>query len=330
MIVTGCSSARGMLVTVPEHPDPALEDELDLRLVRALVRVADTGSFTAAAARLAVSQPALSQQVRRLEAAVGTRLLERSSRGLTLTAAGMEMVSAGRALLAAADQALARVRRVAAGPLEVRVGFVTGVPQLLLNLALAAESEVTRVLLRRLEWTTEAAAVRSGACDLALVQLPVSTEGLVVLPLLVQDRLAVFPAGHPLGERMTLQLADLAGEPIIDAASHRAFWLADPRPDGQAVRTVGPPATTVEEMLASVAAGRGMAITSLGVAEGHPRRDLCFVPIVDLEPVVVAAIWQNDGASPNRGLFVERLQELVGGAVAPAGVRILAEAGPAS
>lgn len=86
---------------------------LDLRQVGYFVAVAEERSFTAAAGRLHVSQPSLSQQVRALERQVGTDLLERSSRGALLTPAGRAFLDAARGLLADAGAAVTRARAAA-------------------------------------------------------------------------------------------------------------------------------------------------------------------------------------------------------------------------
>src|SRR5690625_2177894 len=97
---------------------------LDLRRLRHLVVLVDVGSFTAAADELGLSQPGLSSSIRRLEAEVGTVLLEREPR-VRPTSAGAELVRAARSLLAGAAQARTAVAAVAgltAG--EVRIGTV--------------------------------------------------------------------------------------------------------------------------------------------------------------------------------------------------------------
>ncbi|WP_346299946.1 LysR family transcriptional regulator, partial [Halomonas sp. BM-2019] len=87
---------------------------LDLSLLRTLVAVADTGSVTAAARRLAYTQSAVSMQLSRLEQSLGTALHERVGRGLRFTAEGERLLGHARRLLALNDEALAdmRTRRV--------------------------------------------------------------------------------------------------------------------------------------------------------------------------------------------------------------------------
>ena len=92
--------------------------DLDLRLVRYFVAVAEELHFGRAAARLYVSQPALSRQIRKLEDQVGERLLVRDSRHVALTARGERFQEDARQLLAIADrlQRPIRYRRHPGGP----------------------------------------------------------------------------------------------------------------------------------------------------------------------------------------------------------------------
>lgn len=78
--------------------------DLNLRLVRYFVAVADAGTFTKAAEQLHIATPSLSQQVRKLEVELGVSLLERDHRGARLTAAGQDFLEESRVLLAAADR----------------------------------------------------------------------------------------------------------------------------------------------------------------------------------------------------------------------------------
>ncbi|MCK5751618.1 MAG: LysR family transcriptional regulator, partial [Mycobacterium sp.] len=98
--------------------------EPDVRHLRAIVALADEGTFTAAAASLAVSQPALTRTVQHLERVVGRDLVVRTSRSTTFTDAGTDFVAAARRILADLDTLIARMR---AGS-TVRLGFAWLLP----------------------------------------------------------------------------------------------------------------------------------------------------------------------------------------------------------
>jgi DNA-binding transcriptional LysR family regulator len=99
--------------------------DVDLRLLRAFLTVAEELHFGRAAERLHVAQPALSQQIQRLERQLGLRLLERTSRAVALTPAGETFLDEARRTVAAADRAVEAARRIARGGRpELVVGFL--------------------------------------------------------------------------------------------------------------------------------------------------------------------------------------------------------------
>jgi DNA-binding transcriptional LysR family regulator len=212
-----------------------------------------------------------------------------SPRGVGPTRAGEVFLTAAGDLLSRAEQAVAAARQVHART-PLHVGFGTSTPRHLVRAVLdAADDAGQAVSLEHVPWGSEVAWLLDGRVDLVFLQAPAdyTHPELCLDPLQRLRRLAVFHAGHRLAARSEITMADLADEPIIDAASDRAYWLVDPRPDGSAPAVVGPAARTVEEMLAFVSAGRGMAITSHSVAETSRSEELAFVPIRDLESATV-------------------------------------------
>jgi DNA-binding transcriptional LysR family regulator len=279
--------------------------DVDLRLLRYFVAVAESGSFTDAASSLHISQPALSQAVRRLERSIGVRLLDRaasgSRRGVGTTEAGAVLLSAARDLLARADRAVVAARR-AGERRRLQVGFGTSTPRELTRAVLGSADALDRVdvSLEHVPWGKELPSLLDGSLDLVFLQGPAgfSHPQAVATAVVAVPRVAVFPATHRLAARREVDLADLADEPIIDAATDRAYWIVTPRPDGSTPKVVGPPARTVEEMLAFVSHGSGMAITSSTVAATNGSDELAFVPIRDLEPTVVHVMTRADDQRP--------------------------------
>ena len=92
------------------------EIPMDFRHLRYFVAVAEEGTFTRAAARLFIAQPALSKQIHDLENEIGARLLVRTSRGVSLTAPGAELLEHARAVLERLEAARERIRALAAAP----------------------------------------------------------------------------------------------------------------------------------------------------------------------------------------------------------------------
>lgn len=284
--------------------------ELDARSLRYLLAVARERSFTAAAASLQVSQPALSQAIARMETLVGGRLVVRDARGVARE--GSALTPAGEALVADAgrvtellDRALVRARRIAEeGERErVAVGIGTSTPRWVSTRLVQAsqESPELDVVLRHVPWGQEVASLIDGKVDVVFQNLaPGENLDPRVRGVHVADteRVAVFTADHRLATAGVIDIAELDDEPIVDAASDREVWLVDPRPSGAVPRTVGPPAETVEEMLAVVASGRAMAITAEAVGAAHRSDDLAYVRLTGLEPLRLVLVALAEDQRP--------------------------------
>src|SRR5437879_3248678 len=103
---------------VPRHETPTSCSErltMELRHLRYLIAIAEERSFSAAAARLRLAQPALSRQIRDLERELGTELFVRDSTGTVITAAGEQCASAARQILENVSEAIKRARLAHSG-----------------------------------------------------------------------------------------------------------------------------------------------------------------------------------------------------------------------
>src|SRR5438270_4992915 len=97
---------------------------MELRHLRYFIAVADEENVSRAAAKLHVSQPGISRQIRDLEDEIGFQLFERSAKSLKLTAAGKTFLTEARAVLSRADEAVKKARSVAGGAgNELDVGY---------------------------------------------------------------------------------------------------------------------------------------------------------------------------------------------------------------
>ncbi|MFE4611798.1 LysR family transcriptional regulator [Streptomyces niveus] len=204
---------------------------IEARHLRVLRAVAATGSFSAAARELGCTQPAVSQQMKVLEASVGTPLLIRTSREMRLTQAGEVLVRHATGILSgltAAEEEVAAIAGLRAGRVRL-VSFPSGsstlVPAALA--ALRAAHPGTRVSLVDAEPPRSVEMLRDGDCDVALAFRydsvhDDSTAGaaeewgdLVVRPLLSDRLVGLLPEGHRLAGADTVSIADLADESWI-------------------------------------------------------------------------------------------------------------------
>lgn len=199
---------------------------MELRQLEYFVAVAEEGHFTRAAERVLIAQPAISQQVRRLEAELGERLFDRDRRNVRLTAAGRALLPEARATLAAAGRARAAVGSLS-GLLTGRltVGAFEGSPERLLARALGRfRREYPAVEVRvREDYAAELlAAVRRGELDAAITGLPDDRRppaGLRIDPIAREPLVVAAGPGHPLAGRADVPLAELEGEPMVALVS---------------------------------------------------------------------------------------------------------------
>lgn len=170
---------------------------MEIREMRAFVAVVETGGLSAAARRLHISQPALSQTISGLEKQFGVELLVRSNAGVSVTPAGMTLLGEVRDLIARHDQLEAAMSKYSPGNGSVlRIGIPLELPPDTLSpglAVLATEFPATQVLIRHLSTSEQTAALRSGDLDLALVRERPATPEVDVL-LVVEENLGVLLA----------------------------------------------------------------------------------------------------------------------------------------
>lgn len=194
---------------------------LDVRQMRVLKEVAERGSFSAAAAALSYTQPAISQQIAALERQAGARLVDRTSRGVRLTDAGRALVGHADAILARLAEAeadLAAIRDLRGGHVRL-VSFHTGGASLIpvATAAFRRRHPGVEVSLSVAGVSSALERLKAGEVDVALLIEPdfgaQSRDPLLERVHLLDDPMfAVLPAAHPLARKRALKLSDLAGE----------------------------------------------------------------------------------------------------------------------
>lgn len=194
---------------------------MDLRLLRYFVAVAEERNFTAAARRLHVSQPALSQQVKLLERSLDAVLFDRSTQPLRLTAAGSQLLTGAYRLLRGAEDVDRAVRATAGGRAGMlRIGTTWGgLYDLLLPAMRALRAARPGVVLpvSQLGGQEQLAALRRDEVDVMLHRHThrESFEGLERRVLFDDPMIAILPPGHPAGRTGRVRLADLADEKFV-------------------------------------------------------------------------------------------------------------------
>lgn len=193
--------------------------DLNLRDIRAFIAVAQTGSFTRAAARMHLSQPALTVQIRRLEETVGVRLFDRNSRNVALTPAGRELLPLLRKSLHDMEHVLIDARALGDGSSgTVRIAclptFAASVlPELIQRMKAAVPRAGFHV--RDAVAGVVETLVHNEEVDIGLTGGELSDADVDVLYSGGDHLVAVLPGQHPLARRKGVTLAQLASEPLV-------------------------------------------------------------------------------------------------------------------
>ncbi|MFB6634222.1 LysR substrate-binding domain-containing protein [Streptomyces sp. NPDC056362] len=280
---------------------------IELRHLRCFLAIAEEASLTRAAARLHLTQPAVSRTLAALEQHLGARLVDRSTHHLALTAEGRAFQDRAAAALAAFDAAVdpARLRH---RPLRLGHAWSAFGPYTtpLLRRWQRAHPETPLELLRVDDRT---AGLARGEVDAALLRGTVDAPGLVTEELATEHRVAALPADHPLADRARLALGELAAETVVlntvSGTTTLALWPPDARPAG--TLTVA----NTDDWLTAIAAGRGIGVSSASTAALHPHPGVTYRPLPDAPPLPLVLAWRDAFPHPATGELVTMAREIV-------------------
>lgn len=263
----------------------------ELRHLRAFLRLAETRHFGLAAEALGVSQPALSQTIRALEDIVGTALLDRRQRRVTLTAAGSLFLPEAVAALEQAELALRTARRAGRGEAGlVEIGYVGSVAFSPLFAAIIrdfrAANPATTLRLTQLPSTVQLERIAQSSLDCGFLRtpLPALPRGLVDRVLARERLVAVIPAGHRHAQAGACALAEFAAEPFIQYQSQAGgglFGLVAALCEAAGfVPRVAQTVPQIATMICLVRAGLGIAVVPETMT-GLALDGVAYVPLTD-------------------------------------------------
>ncbi|WP_042384063.1 LysR family transcriptional regulator [Streptacidiphilus melanogenes] len=281
--------------------------DVDTRLLRAFAAVAEEGNLTRAAQRLFVSQPALTKQIKQLDARLGVTLFLRSRGGMALTPSGRALARQVPALLDDVDRVLRETKAAASRAARVlRVGFIASAaneatPRIVAEFARLRPG--WRADMRQAAWSNPAAGLSGGDVDVALVRTPFPGQDALRLEVLfAEPRCVALADSHPLAAREVVPFQDLLDEPFVAApaetGSWRAYWLALDRRGGHPAR-IGAVTEHPDDWLSAIANGYGVALAPESSARFYARPGIAYRPVTGVGPSQVAVAWTPaDDANP--------------------------------
>lgn len=269
---------------------------MELRQLRYFVRVAETLHFGRAAEKEFIAQSVISAQIAALERDVGFRLLDRSSRQVTVTPAGQTFLAEVQRTLAALGSAVDQARDIAAGRQRLRVGvFGEGAGPLTHLIFSAFRSTAPDVELQYVELSmvNQIGAVTDGEVDIALLRMPIARADLRVDPLFSEPRVAGVPVHDELADAPSLSIGDLLDRPFAVAASGspeawRSYWSCDDQRGEQS--RVGGEVRSVTESLATIAYSGAVDTFPSTAAHVFSHPGVRFVPLQDADPTSLALV----------------------------------------
>jgi DNA-binding transcriptional LysR family regulator len=279
---------------------------VELRHLHSFLAVAEELHFGRAAARLHISQPPLSQRIRRLEDELGARLFRRTKRRVELTPAGQAFLTEARQTLAQAERTVRAAQRAARGEVgELGVGYVPfatyGPPPDVVRVSRKRFPGVD-LRLQNLRSVQQRQALIDRKIDVGFVRPQVTDPRVSYEAIWREAVIVALPDGHPLTRRTIVNVSDLAAEPFVVVAPEEPASFYDPvltlcRKAGFTAR-VAHRVPDVQAAIALVAAGLGIGPVPAAV-QGFKRKGVVYRPLRPLTlRTEMGLAWRRDDDSP--------------------------------
>ncbi|MCA1715469.1 MAG: LysR family transcriptional regulator [Actinobacteria bacterium] len=299
---------------------------MELRQLKYFVAVAEELNFGRAAGRVYLTQPALSQQIRKLEEDLGVTLFYRTRRQVELTDAGQALLEGARQALVQIEQTVRKVREVGgAGSSRLRVGFpeyanhtpVAGILQ-------TFQRRYPHVELEQHEWfllqhTLQLVSrLRNGALDVGFLLLPVDDDALAHEHVLSIEIVAAIPEDHPLAAEREVKMQALADERLILFSrrfhpmhyDHIVECCKEAGFSPDIVQKYEPQVYSGPTTYRMVASGAGIGIVVPPLVTTSRPPGIVFRPLRDPTPMLeLVAAWRRNDPSSNLRAFLEMIRE---------------------
>jgi DNA-binding transcriptional LysR family regulator len=298
-----------------------LSKHMELRQLHYFRIIAEEEHFGRASTRLRIAQPALSRQMRLLEAEIGVELFQRLPRGVRLNAAGAVLLDHCRALSVSLERAVAQTRAAAAGTAgTLRLGFVEIaawggiVPESIRQFRLEAPEVV--LSLSSLSSVAQIEALREGTLDGGLLYGQLDDREFTCLPLVRHAIVLAAPRDSEFSERSSVRLAELAGYDFVSFQRKASPRYHDELTKALAAQGFKPnivaEMSAEADMLALVHAGVGLAFVN-ACQRWRPSEGLSFLTIDDLDVALeLMLVHRRDSAPPPLGRYIGLVSRLGG------------------
>ncbi|MFC8226780.1 LysR family transcriptional regulator [Streptomyces sp. NPDC057287] len=266
---------------------------VELRHLRCLVAIIDTGSFTDAAHELGVSQAAVSRTLTALEGVLGVRLLHRTSRFVAPTTVGVQVLARARVLLAGADEL---VREATGGHTRLHIGHAwSAFGSRTTEFQRRWQEQHPETELRLVRHNSPTGGLAEGRCDLAVVRAPLDLTSWSHALIGHEARCVALASDDPWAGRRSIRLDEILGRTLaIDRRTGTTtldLWPEHERPSVEYTHDI-------DDWLDAIATGRCVGLTPRATAAQYRRDGITYRPLRDADPVPVHLIWRTHDAHP--------------------------------
>jgi DNA-binding transcriptional LysR family regulator len=282
-----------------------MQGQLELKHLRCLVAIVDTGSFTDAAIELGVSQAAVSRTLLALEEILGVRLLHRTSHSVTATTAGVQVLARARHLLADADDL---VRDAATGHTRLRIGHAWGaMGRHTAEFQRRWHERYPDIELHLIRHNSPTGGLAEGLCDLAVVRTAVDERRYEQAVVGYEARYVAMASDDAWARRRSIGLRELRERVVIldrrTGTTHAGLWPADDQPQMEYTKDI-------DDWLTAIETGRYIGVTPRSTAVQYRREGIVYRPLRDADPVPVRFVWRRHDPHPATHAAVALLADL--------------------
>jgi len=279
---------------------------IELRQLRCLVAIGESGSFTDAAIELGVSQAAVSRNLAALESSLGIKLVQRTTRSVALTAAGERTLRHARRLLSGLADLEEDARAEGS---TLRIGYTwaaLGKHTIEFQRRWAAAHPLVDLQLVRTN--TPTAGLAEGRADVSILRRPPDTKRYDLVLIGLEKRYCAMASDDPLAAHRSVTLAQVAERPLVidgrTGTTSLELWAEGAQPKSTLSTT------NVDDWLTVIGSGRARGVSAAATAHQYRRPGLSYRPIRDAPPVAVYAVWSRTDPPRERTAVIELLAGL--------------------